>query len=102
MEPLDGGKKTKLTYIVELDFKGSIPSFIVSRVTTQQPMQIDIINTFLKEEQDSCGGREMFLQKYSELGPLTNKGETSIQPTMENNTAVPTGISHVGAPSNNQ
>eukprot|EP00944_MAST-04C_sp_MAST-4C-sp1_P006522 g6522.t1 len=96
MEPLDGGKKTKLTYIVELDFKGSIPSFIVSRVTTQQPMQIDIINTFLKEEQDSCGGREMFLQKYSELGPLTNKGETSVQPTMKNNTAVPTDISHVG------
>ena len=101
MEPLDGGKKTKLTYIVELDFKGSIPSFIVSRVTTQQPMQIDIINTFLKEEEDSCGGREVFLQKYSELGPLTNKGETSIKPTIEKKNEMATDDLKAGTSSNN-
>ena len=46
LEPLENGMKTKLTYIVELDFKGSIPSFVVSQVTKKQPMQIDIIRTF--------------------------------------------------------
>ena len=72
---MENGTKTKLTYIVELDFKGSIPSFVVSQVTKKQPMQIDIIRSFLKEEESNCGGRDLFLKKYNALDKLVNLGE---------------------------
>ena len=74
LEPLENGMKTKLTYIVELDFKGSIPSFVVSQVTKKQPMQIDIIRTFLEEEENNCGGRDRFLKKYEDLDNIVNLG----------------------------
>jgi hypothetical protein len=92
--------KTKLTYIVELDFKGSIPSFVVSQVTKKQPMQIDIIRNFLKEEESNCGGRDLFLKKYNALDKLVNLGE--IEETIVSNSKINTNNSNINGCSQNQ
>ena len=37
-------------------------------------MQIDIIRTFLEEEENNCGGRDRFLKKYEDLDNIVNLG----------------------------
>jgi hypothetical protein len=55
MEAVDGGKATKLTYVVQLDLKGSIPTWISGEIMKRQPMQIDKIRNFLNEKVKQYG-----------------------------------------------
>jgi diazepam-binding inhibitor (GABA receptor modulator, acyl-CoA-binding protein) len=71
LRPVNGGNATEVSYVVNLDLKGKIPSIIVNQIVTKQPMQINIIRRFLDEKMEK-EGKQAFLEKYRKLGVLKN------------------------------
>ena len=71
MRPVKGGDATEVSYVVNLNLKGKIPSIIVNQIVTKQPMQINIIRRFLDEKIEK-EGKQAFLERYRKLGVLKN------------------------------
>ena len=72
LEPIGTNKdQTRVSYIVVLDLKGSIPKWVLKMVITSQPLAVARLRTLVDEEAKRHG--KNYVDHILSLGPLQNK-----------------------------
>ena len=78
-EPLKNGKHCRVSFIICLDLKGSIPGWIIKEVTKTQPLAIARLGQMIDDDirNTGCSNRTEYIQQIMKNGELKNAAPKS-------------------------